>query len=308
MGRLIHTIWESLWDLLNRWKLQSSTGFAPLLAGAFSVRGMVFVLGKACFLTAIVLAERTGNNLRLAHQIKLPEIHIEATQENNTQKTKGDISDYAMIISRHVFGAPSNKAETNTQVATNLKLRLVGTSLSHGTPACAIVENGSNKEQDVFELNEMVFQQAKLVEVLPDKIKLERDGKIEVLALEDGDGSPSPSGGEEASGDEKTDFTVPEEELNAELANLPRLLSQARAVPYFRNGTSIGMRLFAIRAGSLYEKLGLKNGDIIKMVNKNNLSDPAQALKLFEQLKDDKSIVVKAERNGQDLDLNYTIR
>ena len=42
-------------------------------------------------------------------------------------------------------------------------------------------------------------------------------------------------------------------------------------------GQSIGMRLFAIRTGSLYEKLGLKNGDIILAVNENSLSDPAQA-------------------------------
>ena len=54
--------------------------------------------------------------------------------------------------------------------------------------------------------------------------------------------------------------------------------------------------------------LGLKNGDIIKFVNNNPMTDPAQALKLFEQLKSERSIGVKVERIGQDVDLSYSIR
>ena len=68
------------------------------------------------------------------------------------------------------------------------------------------------------------------------------------------------------------------------------------------------MRLFAIRRDSLYEKLGLKNGDILTAVNENNLSDPSQALKIFEQLKNERSINVKLERNGENKDLHYAIR
>ena len=295
--------------MLKNFRFLNLPGSSAVAVTAFSWRGLVFLLGKISLFAAVVLAERTGNNIRLARRIRLPEANFELAAESSTERTKAEFSDYAIVLSRNIFGARSEKADPNqAQVATSLKLRLVGTNLSPGTPACAIVENGSNKEQDVFEVNEKVFDQAKLIEVLPEKIKLEHNGKIEILALEEGDGGAGGRSEEDGGGDEKTDFTVPEEELNAQLANLPRLLSEARAVPYFRNGSSVGMRLFAIRAGSLYEKLGLKNGDIIKMVNKSSLSDPAQALKLFEQLKSERSIVVKAERNGQDLDLNYTIR
>ncbi len=103
-------------------------------------------------------------------------------------------------------------------------------------------------------------------------------------------------------------FSIADDEISSALANLPQLLSQARAVPYFRNGTSIGMRLFAIKPESLYEKLGLKNGDIILSVNENSLSDPAQALKLFEQLKTERAINVKLERNSQVSEMRYSIR
>ena len=86
------------------------------------------------------------------------------------------------------------------------------------------------------------------------------------------------------------------------------LLTQARAVPYFKDGRSIGLRLFAIKTGSLYEKLGLKNGDILKSINGNSLGDLSQAMKLFEQLKQERSISVMLERDKQDKEFRYQIR
>jgi len=154
----------------------------------------------------------------------------------------------------------------------------------------------------------MVFNQAKLLQVTAESVKISHNGKTETLMLEEG----TPGGGDgiasvEASGDQ-TEFSIAETELNDAMANLPVLLSQARAVPYFKNGQSVGMRLFAIRRDSLYEKLGLKNGDILKSVNDNSLTDPSQALKIFEQLKNERSISVRVERNGTETSLRYDIR
>ena len=137
--------------------------------------------------------------------------------------------------------------------------------MTSGKDSYAIIEDKKKQEQDIFELKSKVFDQGVLVEIAKNQVKIENNGKIEVLEIEDGGGSGS--GSIESTNEEGTDFVVPEAELNDALANLPRLLSQARAVPYFRNGKSIGMRLFAIRRGSLYEKLGLKNGDIITNIN-----------------------------------------
>jgi general secretion pathway protein C len=158
----------------------------------------------------------------------------------------------------------------------------------------------------VFEVDDSVFGTSVLAKVHAAKVELKKGNSLVTLELED----VEPSGGSSegiSSDEEGSEFTVPEEELSDALANLPRLLSQARAVPYFRNGKSIGMRLFAIRKGSMYEKLGLKNGDIIKSVNDNSLSDPSQALKIFNQLKDERSISVVLERAGADKSLSYSI-
>ena len=100
---------------------------------------------------------------------------------------------------------------------------------------------------------------------------------------------------------------VGEQELNKALENLPLLLTQARAVPYFKDGRPIGVRLYAIKPDSIFSKLGLQNGDILKSINGNNLDDFNQAVKLFEKLRDEKSIAVTLERNGTTREFKYQV-
>jgi len=282
----------------------------PLLQQICSMRGVVFIFGKICLVASVLMAHAVGDNLRLAEARKLPDDVPEVTPVIAAGAGSTELAAYKIVTSRNIFGKKprtDDKTPSKAQPVSKLKLRLVGTNVSSTGNPFAIVEDISKKKQDVFELNEMIFKQAKLLEVLEESIKIERDGKVEVLVMKQGKRSSSTRGSSVDSNDDRTEFSVAEEELSDALANLPRLLSQARAVPYFRNGKSIGMRLFAIRRGSLYEKLGLKNGDIILSVNENSVSDPAQALKIFEMLKTERSINIQLERSGQNTELSYSI-
>lgn len=281
-----------------------------MLDNLLSVKGSVWVVGKVSLVLAVAFAHFTGLELLQARQQEVPKIETQKVEQSRSGKVQVSEAVYAGIVRSTIFGKPEASQSSSQADAkvTELKLRLVGTNVNEGKTSYAIVEDTKNGEQDVFSVNEMVFDQAKLVALFPEKILLKREGKseTETLFLEEGGGAEGATE-EGVPADDQTQFSVKEEELNNELANLPRLLSQARAVPYFRNGQSVGMRLFAIRRGSLYEKLGLKNGDILKSVNDSSLSDPAQALKLFEQLKSERSIYLTVERNSEDVDLRYAI-
>jgi general secretion pathway protein C len=185
-----------------------------------------------------------------------------------------------------------------------LMLSLIGTFLTQGQEPYAIIEDKKKNEQEMFLIGDSIFDQAKLKKIYLDRVEVERNGKLEVLRLDE-------LGGNAGAGIVTTgsdDFVVEEAELDKGLENLPLLLTQARAVPYFKDGRSIGLRLFAIKTGSLYEKVGLKNGDILKTINGNNLGDISQALKLFEQLKQERSINLTLERDKQEREFKYTIR
>lgn len=63
-------------------------------------------------------------------------------------------------------------------------------------------------------------------------------------------------------------------ELNAIRSDPTALIAQVRGVPYFRDGKALGVRMFAIRQGGIYEKLLFRNGDIITSINGSPLVEP----------------------------------
>ena len=226
----------------------------------------------------------------------------------SVQRAKVVKPDFRVLAKKNLFGTLTTSAQPVQEVVTpkeNKQLGLIGTFLTDNEAPYAIIENKKDGEQDVFEKNDSVFEAAKLVEIASDHVKIDRNGEIEILSIEDGSTDSGTSGGE-SSGSGDT-IQVDSAELDNALSNLPVLLTQARAVPYFKDGASIGLRLFAIRPGSLFEKIGLKNGDILKSINGSSLADITQAIKLFEKLKEEKRIGLVLERNREEQSLTYVI-
>lgn len=234
---------------------------------------------------------------------------LSAPPSNSTGGSPVPAPDWSAISQRKPFGTLGAVAISApvkpTPPPSPLMLSLIGTFITKGQEPYAIIEDKKKNTQDMFVLEQSVFDQATLKKIYQDRVEIERNGKLEVLKLDDLGGGGAGAGIVSSGAD---DFVIEEAELDKGLENLPLLLTQARAVPYFKDGRAIGLRLFAIKTGSLYEKVGLKNGDILKNINGNSLGDISQALKLFEQLKQERSINLILERDKQDREFKYTIR
>ncbi len=247
---------------------------------------------------------RTGE---LANQVALAQQRVSQTSLEPSKEV-----DLAPIVKRNLFGAlsiptPAVKPADPAKTATKLPLGLIGTYITDGEAPYAIIEDKKKKNQDVFGIGDIIFEDAKVVSIKADRVEIDREGAREFLTIDDEDVKDDvPAGGIAALDGDK--FLVDEAEVDQALQNLPVLLTQARAVPYFRDGKAIGLRMFAVKSGSLYEKLGLKNGDILKGINGNSLADLSQALQLFEKLKTERNIAVTLERNSQDKQFSYEIR
>lgn len=279
------------------------------------VRILRIAIGIACALLLLILIRQAVLSvLSISNEVSALQNSL-STAGSGTQsatKNKKIATDYATLKSQQIFGTFEAKAKTTTQATkpiSNLALLLIGTFITSGEGSYAIIEDDKKKTQDVFNIGDKIFNEAKLVAIYSDRVDIERNGKIEVLKLDLAPGkegkAPSTSGIAEVGSDE---FVVDEGELNRAIENLPLVLTQARAVPYFKDGRSVGLRMFAIRSGSIFEKIGLKNGDILKSVNGQSLADLTQAVKLFEKLKEERSVNVVLERDRQDRDFKYQIR
>lgn len=218
--------------------------------------------------------------------------------------------DYSVITENKIFGELGAKQAAQPAVAkavTPLNLELIGTFVSTGQAPYAIIEEKKKRTQDVFNLSDSVFGEATLTAIYNDRVEILRNGNTEVLRLDNTPDSTidTPNGVGQVG---ENQFVVEEEELDKALENLPLLLTQARAVPYFKEGKAVGLRMFAIRSGSLFEKIGLKNGDILKSINANSLGDLSQAMKLFERLKQERNISLVLERNNEEKEFSYQIK
>ncbi|MBX7137283.1 MAG: hypothetical protein K1X83_04795 [Oligoflexia bacterium] len=274
------------------------------------------LIGLAIFFIYLMISGTVGSiselfskKAQLKNSIQL--ILDEGQSAGKAVSQRPEKQDYSVIYSRSVFGELGAKAQpaaiATPKPVSNLALTLVGTFLTGGKEPYAIIEDTKKGLQEAFIIKEKIFGEATLTSIASDRVEIERNGQKEVLMMDD---SPSPDSGSKggigAAGEDT--FVIEEAELDKAMENLPLLLTQARAVPYFQDGKSVGLRLFAIRAGSLFEKIGLLNGDIIKSINGNSLADFTQAMTLFQKLKEERSINLVLERNKQEKDFKYQIR
>lgn len=272
---------------------------------------MALVSLIVCIVTVgYLIYQASSAHLGTGESISAMKLQIQTAIDANAlrETSPKEQVDHSKIAVKSIFGAVARPAATPaaaTLPVSTLELSLIGTFIQTGQEPFAIIEDSKKQLQEVFNTGDSVFDAAKLVKIWQDRVEIERDGKIEILRLDDLPDSASGSSSVAGSGDQ---FVIAEQEVETALNNLPLLMTQARAVPYFRDGKAVGLRMFAIRPGSIYEKIGLQNGDILKTINGNDMGDMTQALKLFETLKSERSISLTLERAQETKTFNYQIK
>lgn len=92
------------------------------------------------------------------------------------------------------------------------------------------------------------------------------------------------------------------------LANTTALATSARFVPSIKDGKPNGFKLYAIKPGSMFAKIGMQNADLIKAINGLDMSTPDKALEAYTKLKTASHLTVMLERRNENITLDYQIR
>ncbi len=106
----------------------------------------------------------------------------------------------------------------------------------------------------------------------------------------------------------ENDYEIPRSEIDKTLANLNDVAMQARIVPAFKDGVAQGFKLFSIRPDSIYSKIGIQNGDVIKRINGFEMNSPEKALEVYSKLKESSRIDIEVERNGAAVRKTYNVK
>lgn len=215
------------------------------------------------------------------------------------------VADVAAIAAASLFGeadaadepvvAARNLEELEETNLRNLKLR--GT-IASDRPAysIAIISDGGNEEK-VYAVGDPVASGASLHAVYRDRVVLNENGELTNLSL--------PREFEEGTvrASIRRQTPVRQTQNNASIQtvvaqNVSRLADVIRPTPYFVNGEQQGYRVYPGRNRAQFAALGLRPGDLIKSIDGQSLTDPTQAMEIFQSLGTANQVSVTVERNG----------
>lgn len=224
-----------------------------------------------------------------------------------------ELSDYSSVLERGLFGdgkAPSAKPAVEVEVT---NYRLIGT-VEGDAFSGAVLEDDSG--QAFYRIHQKLEDGSRIIKVRSNRVTLRRaDGSSAELEIVDDTeivNIPKPAARRaRATGVRKVSkgkFVVDHREVVASTENLSQLLTQARALPFVEKGKTVGFRISEIVPGSLYEKIGLQNGDVIQKINSQDVDDPGKFFQLYQGLKEERNISIDLVRGGQRQTLSYEIR
>jgi general secretion pathway protein C len=197
---------------------------------------------------------------------------------------------------------------------------LVGTALASPQrySLCQLINTDIN-ETVVYALNER-FQNARIYGIEKDRVLLDNEGRNEYIDNSAATATPAPNlgvmpmpgamgpvGNDSVRQVDDGHYAVKKAEIDRALTNLSELATQARIVPSFKNGVANGFKLFSIVPDSLYSKIGIQNGDVIRRINGYEMNSPDKALEVYQKLRDANRIEVELERRGDTIRKQYAI-
>jgi general secretion pathway protein C len=103
-------------------------------------------------------------------------------------------------------------------------------------------------------------------------------------------------------------YRIPQEDLRDAFDNMSHLLTQVRVVPNFSSGEPDGFKLLSIKKGSLIDRAGLRDGDILKRVNGIEIDSPEKAFEVYEQVRNEPVISVEIVRGGRKRTFSYEVK
>ena len=232
------------------------------------------------------------------------------TQSTSGEKRTLPQRDLDLILQRNLFqdraiATPgAEQAQIDSLAVTTLNLQLLGTVAVVGAegriePRAVILDKGTG-QQEVYREGDTVAQ-ATIRKILRAKVVLGVQGRDEILAM---DVNPASGGAGQGSGAGQgggrgNRVVLDRREVQSAMGNVSSLLSQVKIKPVSGEHGTSGFALDHIAGGSLFDKIGLVNGDVIQGANGKAVTSPEEAFALYQGLKNQTNVSLTIIRGGK---------
>lgn len=250
------------------------------------------------------------------------------------------MADFTNISSRNIFNSEGSAAENGnggTPICelkkSELPLKFTGVIFGGSAQtSLVVIESASSSAAatEAFLLFDIVPGNVQIVDITRSRVFIERNGCMEYLDLEsiplpkrrvagtrvtrkpqmksamlDGD-TIREDGFERIGNKVQVERRWVDKALGIDFA---KTLQDAKANPNLVGGTEIkGFVLTKIRPNSAYEKMGLRDGDVVRSINNIELSGMAQAVQTLNQMRNESSISLLVDRGGQSINISLDVK
>lgn len=239
----------------------------------------------------------------------------EYPQRLSSDERAADDYDLQALIGSNLFGhataAPEPSVEIEAIPESTLNLVLTGVMVTRSGSYALISTDGGPELP--FGIGQEIAPGATLYAVYADRVLIRRNGATESLILKEADNTgvstsvaaPAASASSNQIIQSRTggNFTIDREQLTQQMQK-PEFLSQALMVP----NAGGGFLVREIQPGSIYEKLGLRVGDVITTVNGQAVNTVEDVMRLYSQFGTTRNVEINIRRAGQDQTLVYDIQ
>ena len=218
-----------------------------------------------------------------------------------------ELTDLRALANAQLFGraAPSRSTGAEASVApSNLNMTLTGVAVRASGGCALVIVQG--QPESAFCSGEELSPGVRLDTVQRDRIVIVRNGAREAVFMKDVEGTTA---GVTAPALPIVQSTGPDRQLVdrrqlQQQMGRPEFLNQALIVP----NPDGGFLVRQVQAGSLYEKLGLRPGDVIRNVNGQPLTSMDDVMRLYQQFGTAQRVLVDVQRQGKNETLYYDMR
>jgi general secretion pathway protein C len=186
---------------------------------------------------------------------------------------------------------------------------LKGTIAGDTSFGFAVMEERGKNKQILCRLGDMVGS-ARLIKISRNVVVLRSSDRDITLRIKETPEGQLLSNSSAAQADRAATIgvSVNRREVTEKLGDLKSILSQAVVKPFYVSGAQEGFIISDIKPESLYQKLGLQNGDVISDVNGKRLQSADDILQMVNLMQSGGSISVNLKRNGKAETISYSFQ
>ena len=235
------------------------------------------------------------------------------------------VEDYSVLVAHNIFGISDiSSLEDKTSdvdepdnvvilAGEELNSELIGTICGNALVSRAIIKNTKNNQLGMYKIGQNIAG-ARIKSIEEDAVILLHNGQRKMLMLnrfgeDNAHALLSPVVGETgkvASID--SPVKQPLDETLSKMSDLETILTKASIEPYLVNDQVEGLRISDLNELPMAKTFGLKEGDIVRRVNGQQLTSKQKAFQVFKKARSEATMNLELISDGQTREMSFTLR